>query len=129
MDNHQNALSLGCSIFRDFGCYIVLISDLTINGDSPSKIKMIAVFECGLVIETDQTSAQIKDGISISLTTAFLSNVTLAWYGVTQDNLHNYPLPKESTPEPINSIIDINDSPGGLDEAPAPPSTPLKNIS
>lgn len=117
--------ALGCAIFKGYGSYIALITEMGLVNDKPTIIRITAVVDCGLVIDPNQAMAQIEGGLIFGLSAALRSEITINQGRVAQNNFNNFPILKLSeTPEINISLIDSHKSPGGLGEVPVPPVAP-----
>ncbi|GAB2458133.1 xanthine dehydrogenase family protein molybdopterin-binding subunit [Comamonas humi] len=93
------------------------IAEVTLNRGELKIDRVVAVLDCGRVINPDSAKAQIEGGIAFGLTDALYSEITLARGRVMQSNFHDYPMLRMSEMPRIEvHFIDSDRSPEGLGE-------------
>jgi isoquinoline 1-oxidoreductase beta subunit len=87
--------------------------------------RVVAVVDCGIVINPDTAKAQIEGGILFGLSAALAEEITLTSGAVVQQNFHDYPLLRlNEAPAVEVEFIASSQPPGGLGEPGTPPIAP-----
>jgi len=99
-----------------------------VSKDKEGKIKIervVAVIDCGIVVNPDNVKAQIEGGIIMGLTAALKDEITIESGRVKQSNFHNYRLLRMNE-VPLIEVHIIADGvkPRGVGEPGVPPLAP-----
>lgn len=93
------------------------IAEVTLQQGELKIDRVVAVLDCGRVINPDNARAQIEGGIAFGLTDALYSEITLAQGRVAQSNFHDYPLLRmHEMPRVEVHFIESDRPPEGLGE-------------
>ena len=116
----------GVALIESFGSIVAEICDVAVAADGAVRAeRVVAVVDCGIVINPDTAKAQIEGGILFGLSAALAEEITLASGAVVQQNFHDYPLLR-LTEAPVVEVefIASSEPPGGLGEPSTPPIAP-----
>jgi isoquinoline 1-oxidoreductase beta subunit len=116
----------GLALIESFGSIVAEICDVAVAADGAVRAeRVVAVVDCGIVINPDTAKAQIEGGILFGLSAALAEEITLASGAVVQQNFHDYPLLR-ITEAPVVEVefIASPEPPGGLGEPGTPPIAP-----
>ncbi|MGB9992896.1 xanthine dehydrogenase family protein molybdopterin-binding subunit [Massilia sp. SM-13] len=103
--------------------YCALVADVEVRGSQFTITRVVAVVDCGLVINPDGARQQVEGGIMWGLSAALHGGIRLADGAVVNTNFHDTPFARYSeTPRKIevHFIEDAGAAPCGLGEI-APP--------
>lgn len=93
------------------------IAEVTLSRGELKIDRVVAMLDCGRIINPDNARAQIEGGIAFGLTDALYSEITLAQGRVTQSNFHDYPILRMNEMPRIEvHFIDSDRAPEGLGE-------------
>ena len=87
---------------------------------------MIAVQDCGLVVNPDRVRAQVEGAVVFGSTLAMLGDISFKDGKVEQSNFHDYPMLRMDTaPREIHiALTPSEELPGGVGETGVPPIAP-----
>jgi len=93
-----------------------------------SKVRLHRVtcaVDCGLAVNPDSVAAQMEGGIAFGLSTAFLSEITIAQGRVEQSNFDGFQLIQlAQMPDIQVVIVESGEKPGGTGEEAVAPVAP-----
>jgi isoquinoline 1-oxidoreductase beta subunit len=110
-----------------FGTYVAQVADVSVNeGNGTVKVdRIVAVVDCGPVVNPDTIKAQIEGGIIEGLSTTLKEEVMFSSGGVKSENFDDYKIIRMSEiPEIEVHILKSNEPIGGIGEPGLPPLAP-----
>ena len=113
----------GVALIESFGSIVGEVCDVAVAADGSVRAeRVVAVVDCGIVINPDTAKAQIEGGILFGLSAALAEEITLKSGAVVQQNFHDYPLLRLSEAPAVEvEFITSTAPPGGLGEPGTPP--------
>lgn len=106
-----------------FGAYIAEVVTISLGAEDSIRVdQVVAVADCGLVINRSGAMNQLEGGIIDGLSSAMLQAVTIQGGRATAGNFDDYPLLRmKDAPRVDVVIVDSNEPPEGLGEMTLPP--------
>ncbi len=106
-----------------FGAYVAEVVTIRMTGPSDFKVEeVVAVVDCGLVINPTGARKQIEGGINDGLSAAIHQAVHIEGGRAVESNFHNYPLLRmHEAPKIEVHLVDSDAPPEGLGEMSLPP--------
>ena len=81
----------GIALLSAFGSYLAEVADVTVADSGEVQVdRVVAVVDCGIVVNPDTVQAQMQSGIIFGLTAALWGEITLKNGRVEQSNFDNY---------------------------------------
>jgi CO/xanthine dehydrogenase Mo-binding subunit len=124
----------GVACFACFGSYMVEVVEITMSGDEvvdgypnvyPHVHRVVAVVDCGQVVNPAILEQQIQGGIVYGLGNALRAKITIEKGRVVQGNFDDYaPLRMEETPAVEVYAVPSAEVPTGIGEPSVPPVAP-----
>lgn len=115
----------GISLSIAYGSYCAEIVEVTVVGKRVSIDKIIAVFDCGLMIDPGTVDAQISGGIIFGLSAAIDGEIRFEQGAAIQRNFDSAPILRMSqAPKIIVDLLRTENPPGGAGEASVPGVAP-----
>ena len=115
----------GVAVHESFGSFCAQVAEVEIVGGTVRVRRVVAAFDCGIVVNPDIVTAQIEGSIVYGLTAALKGRITVADGRVTQSNFHDYPLlTMKEMPAIEVHLVPSGDAPGGAGEPGTPPIAP-----
>jgi isoquinoline 1-oxidoreductase subunit beta len=104
-----------------FGAYVAEVVTISMKGTGYKVEKVVAVVDCGLVINQSGAHAQVSGGIMDGLSAAMHQAIHIQDGGAVESNFSDYPLLRmHEAPEIEVHFIDSTLAPEGLGEASLP---------
>jgi len=101
------------------------VVEITMENDQPRVHRVVAVVDCGQVINPSILEQQIQGGIVYGLGNALRAEITIEKGRVVQGNFDDYaPLRMEETPVVEVYAVPSSDVPTGIGEPSVPPVAP-----
>lgn len=123
--NRTQRRGRGVSLATGFGTRCAEIVEVEVTGRRVRILRIVAVVDCGLVIDPRNVEAQISGGIVWGLSAAIDGRITFADGAVREDNFHTAPVIRMSATPPIEVHLLASDGPsGGVGEASVPGVAP-----
>lgn len=108
----------GISLLSGYGSYCAIVIEVTVRERQLKIDRIVAVFDCGLIIDPSHVEAQISGGIVWGLSAALSGEITFAKGMAQQRNYDSAPvLRMAETPPIIVELLESAASPGGAGEA------------
>ncbi len=110
-----------------FGSYVAQVADVSVNeGNGAVKVdRIVAVVDCGPVVNPDTVKAQIEGGIIEGLSSSLKEEIKFSSGGVQSANFNDYHILRMSEiPEIEIHIVKSNEAIGGIGEVGVPPTAP-----
>ena len=112
----------GIAACYDQGSWVAEIAEVTVSDGKLKVDKVVAVVDCGRVINPQGAAAQVEGAILDGLSTALMGEITVRDGVVEQGNFNNYHLLRiDQAPLIEVHFIDSDSEPRGLGEPPLPP--------
>jgi isoquinoline 1-oxidoreductase beta subunit len=80
----------GIAVHESFGSVCAQVAEVSLIGDDIRVHKVVAAFDCGLVVNPLTVEAQLQSAIAFGLSAALFSRVTFKDGRVEQSNFHDY---------------------------------------
>lgn len=113
------ALSLG------YDSYCAEVVEVSVTGRRVKVERIIAVFDCGLIVDPRNVEAQVEGGVIWGLSAALDGQINFANGAVVEDNFHTAPVLRiEKTPPIEVHLLRTDHKPGGAGEASVPGVAP-----
>jgi CO/xanthine dehydrogenase Mo-binding subunit len=115
----------GVACFGCFASYMAEVVEITMENDQPRVHRVVAVVDCGQVINPAILEQQIQGGIVYGLGNALRAKITIEKGRVVQGNFDDYaPLRMEETPVVEVYAVPSAEVPTGIGEPSVPPVAP-----
>jgi isoquinoline 1-oxidoreductase subunit beta len=115
----------GIACFGCFASYMAEVVEITMENDQPRVHRVVAVVDCGQVINPAILEQQIQGGIVYGLANALRAKITIEKGRVVQGNFDDYaPLRMEETPAVEVYAVPSQETPTGIGEPSVPPVAP-----
>jgi len=115
----------GVACFGCFASYMAEVVEITMEKDQPRVHRVVAVVDCGQVVNPNILEQQIQGGIVYGLGNALRAKITIEKGRVVQGNFDDYaPLRMEETPSVEVYAVPSAEVPTGIGEPSVPPLAP-----
>jgi isoquinoline 1-oxidoreductase beta subunit len=115
----------GIACFGCFSSYAAEVVEISMENDAPRVHRVVAVVDCGQVVNPSILEQQIQGGIVFGLANALRAKITIEKGCVVQGNFDDYaPLRMEETPVVEVYAVPSTESPTGIGEPSVPPLAP-----
>ena len=115
----------GVACFGCFASYMAEVVEITMENDQPRVHRVVAVVDCGQVVNPTILEQQIQGGIVYALGNALRAKITIEKGRVVQGNFDDYaPLRMEETPIVEVYAVPSSEAPSGIGEPSVPPVAP-----
>jgi isoquinoline 1-oxidoreductase subunit beta len=116
----------GLAMARANGSAVAQVVELSVAEGSKVRLhRVTCAVDCGLAVNPDSVAAQMEGGIAFGLSTAFLSEITVAQGRVEQTNFDGFQLIQlAQMPEIQVVIVESGEKPGGTGEEAVAPVAP-----
>jgi isoquinoline 1-oxidoreductase beta subunit len=115
----------GVACFGCFASYMAEVVEITMEKDEPRVHRVVAVVDCGQVVNPSIMEQQIQGGIIYGLGNALRAKITIEKGRVVQGNFDDYaPLRMEETPAVEVYAVPSAEVPTGIGEPSVPPVAP-----
>lgn len=115
----------GVACFGCFASYMAEVVEITMENDQPRVHRVVAVVDCGQVVNPSILEQQIQGGIVYGLGNALRAKITIEKGRVVQGNFDDYaPLRLEETPAVEVYAVPSAEAPTGIGEPSVPPVAP-----
>src|SRR6201988_927032 len=115
----------GAACFGCFSSYMAEVVEITMENDQPRVHRVVAVVDCGQVVNPAILEQQIQGGIVYGLANALRAKITIDKGRVVQGNFDDYaPLRMEETPAVEVYAVASQEVPTGIGEPSVPPVAP-----
>src|ERR1017187_2220127 len=115
----------GVACFSCFSSYMAEVVEITMEKDQPRVHRVVAVVDCGQVVNPSILEQQIQGGIVYGLGNALRARITIEKGRVVQGNFDDYaPLRMEETPAVEVYAVPSAEVPTGIGEPSVPPVAP-----
>jgi isoquinoline 1-oxidoreductase beta subunit len=115
----------GIAVHESFGSVCAQVAEVSLAGNEIRVHKVVAAFDCGLVVNPLTVEAQLQSAIAFGLSAALYSQVTLKDGRVEQSNFHDYRvLRMNEMPVVEVHLVPGGEKPTGVGEPGTPPVAP-----
>ncbi|HVI08281.1 MAG TPA: xanthine dehydrogenase family protein molybdopterin-binding subunit [Candidatus Binatia bacterium] len=115
----------GVACFGCFSSYMAEVVEISMENDTPRVHRVVAVVDCGQVVNPAILEQQIQGGIVYALSNALRAKITIDKGRVVQGNFDDYPpMRMEETPVVEVYAISSAEPPTGIGEPSVPPLAP-----
>jgi len=115
----------GVACFGCFASYMAEAVEITMEKDEPRVHRVVAVVDCGQVVNPSILEQQIQGGIVYGLANALRAKITVEKGRVVQGNFDDYaPLRMDETPVVEVYAVPSAEAPTGIGEPSVPPIAP-----
>jgi isoquinoline 1-oxidoreductase beta subunit len=115
----------GIAVHESFGSVCAQVAEVSLEGDGIKVHRVVAAFDCGLVVNPLTVEAQLQGAIVFGLTAALAGQITFKEGRVQQSNFHDYPLLRMNEMPRIEvHLVPGGDKPAGVGEPGVPPIAP-----
>ena len=115
----------GVACFGCFASYMAEVVEISMENDAPRVHRVVAVVDCGQVVNPAILEQQIQGGIVYGLANALRAKITIDKGRVVQGNFDDYPpLRMEETPTVEVYAVPSPEAPTGIGEPSVPPVAP-----
>ena len=115
----------GIACFGCFASYMAEVVEITMENDQPRVHRVVAVVDCGQVVNPGILEQQIQGGIVYGLGNALRAKITIEKGRVVQGNFDDYaPIRMSETPSVEVYAVPSVEAPSGIGEPSVPPLAP-----
>jgi isoquinoline 1-oxidoreductase beta subunit len=115
----------GIACFGCFSTYMAEVVEISMENDQPHVHRVVAVMDCGQVVNPNILEQQIKGGVIYALTNALRAQITIEKGRVVQGNFDDYaPIRMNEAPLIEAYSVPSTEAPTGAGEPPVPPLAP-----
>jgi isoquinoline 1-oxidoreductase beta subunit len=108
----------GMALLFAFGTYLAEVAEVSVNDSGEVHVdRVVAVVDCGQVVNPDTVQAQLQSGIIFGISAALWGEITLKDGRVEQSNFDNYRVLRiDEAPKIEVEIVNNGEAPGGIGE-------------
>jgi isoquinoline 1-oxidoreductase beta subunit len=115
----------GIACFGCFASYMAEVVEITMENDQPRVHRVVAVVDCGQVVNPGILEQQIQGGIVYGLSNALRAKITIEKGRIVQGNFDDYaPIRMSETPVVEVYAVPSSEAPSGIGEPSVPPLAP-----
>jgi isoquinoline 1-oxidoreductase beta subunit len=116
----------GIAVHESFGSVCAQVAEVSIEKGAVKVHRVVAAFDCGLVVNPLTVEAQVQGAIAYGLSAALHGEITFKDGQVQQSNFHNYPVLRmsEMPAVEVHIVRSAADKPTGVGEPGTPPIAP-----
>jgi isoquinoline 1-oxidoreductase beta subunit len=115
----------GIACFACFSSYMAEVVEISMENGTPRVHRVVAVVDCGQVVNPSILEQQIPGGIVYALSNALRAKITIEKGRVVQGNFDDYaPLRMEEVPAVEVHAVPSTEVPTGIGEPSVPPLAP-----
>lgn len=115
----------GIAVHESFNSVCAQVAEVSLDGDTVRVHRVVAAFDCGLVVNPMTVEAQVQSAIAYGLSAALHGKITIKDGQVEQSNFHDYPvLRMNEMPKIEVYLVHGGDKPTGVGEPGVPPLAP-----
>lgn len=106
--------------------HVAYVAEVSVGAEGDVQVhRMVAVVDCGLVVNPLGVEAQVEGGIAFGLSAALGGEITVREGRVVQSGYADYPLLRlDQMPEVEIHLVPSDAHPSGMGEPPVPPAAP-----
>jgi isoquinoline 1-oxidoreductase subunit beta len=115
----------GIACFGCFSTYAAEVVEISMEKDVPRVHRVVAVLDCGQVVNPNILEQQIQGGVIFALTNALRAQITIDKGRVVQGNFDEYqPIRMDEAPRVEAYFVPSTEPPTGAGEPTVPPLAP-----
>jgi isoquinoline 1-oxidoreductase beta subunit len=115
----------GVALFKGYDSYSAQVHEVTVSGNKIKVDRVVAVIDCGIVVNPELVEAQMEGAIVFGLSAALKGGITIKNGGVEQSNFDDYEILTYNEMPKIEVHYIKNTFPvGGVGEVGVPPCAP-----
>ena len=116
----------GIAVHESFGSVCAQVAEVSLEDGAVKVHRVVAAFDCGLVVNPLTVEAQVQGAIAFGLSAALHSEITFKDGQVQQSNFHNYRVLRmsEMPKVEVHIVPSTADKPTGVGEPGTPPIAP-----
>jgi isoquinoline 1-oxidoreductase beta subunit len=115
----------GVACFGCFSSYAAEVVEISMDNEEPRVHRVVAVVDCGRVVNPNILEQQIHGAVIYGLTNALRAQITIDKGRVVQGNFGDYqPIRMNEAPEVEAYFVPSTEPPTGAGEPPVPPLAP-----
>jgi len=115
----------GIAACYDQGAWVAEVAEVSVRGRQLEVDRIVAVVDCGLVVNPQAAENQVHGAIVDGLSAALMGEITVTAGVVDQSNFHDYRFCRmRQIPEIEVHFVTSDDNPRGLGEPPLPAVAP-----
>jgi isoquinoline 1-oxidoreductase beta subunit len=115
----------GIAVHESFGSICAQVAEVSLNGNDIRVNRVVAAFDCGLVVNPMTVEAQLQSAIAFGLSAALFGEITFKDGQVEQSNFHDYRvLRMNEMPVVEVHLVPGGERPTGVGEPGTPPVAP-----
>ena len=115
----------GVAVHESFNSVCAQVAEVSLEGDTVKVHRVVAAFDCGLVVNPLTVEAQVQSAIAFGLGAALHGKITFKDGQVQQSNFHDYQvLRMNEMPRVEVHLVAGGDKPTGVGEPGVPPIAP-----
>ena len=115
----------GIAVHESFQSVCAQVAEVSLEGNNVKVHRVVAAFDCGLVVNPMTVEAQIQSAIAFGLSAALHGKITIKDGQVEQSNFHDYPvLRMNEMPKVEVYLVPGGEKPTGVGEPGVPPLAP-----
>jgi isoquinoline 1-oxidoreductase beta subunit len=115
----------GIAVHESFQSVCAQVAEVSLEGNNVKVHRVVAAFDCGLVVNPMTVEAQLQGAIAFGLSAALHGKITIKDGQVEQSNFHDYPvLRMNEMPKVEVYLVPGGQKPTGVGEPGVPPVAP-----
>jgi isoquinoline 1-oxidoreductase beta subunit len=115
----------GIAVHESFGTVCAQVAEVSLEGNAVKVHRVVAAFDCGLVVNPMTVEAQVQSAIAYGLSAALHGKITFKDGKVEQSNFHDYQvLRMNEMPRVEVHLVPGRMKPNGAGEPGVPPTAP-----
>jgi isoquinoline 1-oxidoreductase beta subunit len=116
----------GIAVHESFGSVCAQVAEVSVDRGAVKVHRVVAAFDCGLVVNPLTVEAQVQGAIAFGLSAALHSAITIKDGRVQQSNFHDYTVLRlsEMPRVDVHIVPSKADKPTGVGEPATPPIAP-----
>jgi len=115
----------GIALFKGYDSFCAQVAEVTVRGNKLTIDRIVAVIDCGIVVNPDLVESQMEGSIAFALSAALKGEITIKGGAVKQSNFNDYGiLTYNEMPIVKFHYIKNTYSVGGVGEVGVPPCAP-----
>jgi isoquinoline 1-oxidoreductase beta subunit len=115
----------GIALFKGYDSFCAQVAEVTVEGKKIKIDKIVAVIDCGIVVNPDLVESQMEGSIAFALSAALKGEITIERGEVKQSNFDDYEILTYNEMPIVDFHYIINTySVGGVGEVGVPPCAP-----
>ncbi|MEW6997164.1 molybdopterin cofactor-binding domain-containing protein [Colwelliaceae bacterium BS250] len=117
--------AIGIAVHHSFQSYVAMAVHVKVDGDNIKVLNVDCAIDCGQVLNTDGSTAQMEGAVVMGMSLALYTEITFKNGAVVNSNFHDYPVMRnQDMPNVRVHIVDSDEKPTGLGEPGVAPFAP-----